>query len=55
MMVLLWDLAAESKAPMIDFLMVNLFTESGGLVEILSWETMDGFLYLRFERVVTVF
>lgn len=41
--------AAFSKAPIIDFLIANFFTESGGLVVSLSCATCDGFLYLGFE------
>lgn len=36
---------------MIDFLIANFFTESGGFVVSLSCATCDGFLALGFERL----
>lgn len=51
MTVVFW-VAALSKAPMMDFLTVNLLTESGGLVDILSCPAREGFLCFMFDRVV---
>lgn len=45
MVRLLW-LAALSSCPMIDFLIANFFTESGGFVVSLSWATYEGLRFL---------
>ncbi len=48
-MVRLLALAALSNCPMMDFLMANFFTLSGGLVVSLSYATCEGFLFFGFE------
>ncbi len=50
-MVRLDVLAAFSRAPMIDFLMANFFTESGGLVVKRSWAAYEGFRIFGFDRL----
>jgi len=53
-MVKFEEWAAFSSAPMIDFLMANFLTESGGLVVSLSWATWDVFLSFGFEWLEAV-
>ena len=36
---------------MIDFFMANFLTESGGLVEVLTYAATDGSLYFKFELI----
>lgn len=47
--------ATVSKAVMIDFLIANRFTESGGLVDNFSCATYEGFLCLACELEAAVF
>lgn len=43
--------AAFSKAPIIDFLIANFLTESGGLVVNLNYAACEGFLAFGFDRL----